>query len=290
MLNPDLLSPAFRAAEAREVLKRDDMARASGALVDLQLIISSVQEWQRPSNKVRAATPAPPKDSDDCTPLLRHHGLCTTELLRLPPVKPEERPFVFVHLSKCGGTSLLSGLARQGLRAAAFERQLPRTLPPNGRTCHESSQKCCWWAERLRRNASNFKLLQTEPANAFNGQDPSTLRLVRHAEPGFEVSRDHCAFAAYVIVLRPPVERTHSHMCEVNANLSLWQNPNPRRSPFDVASITKQLRDNYFVRALGGAEAWVRSAHATCSLLPTRWRSLTSSSPSIASQSMRLSK
>ena len=36
----------------------------------------------------------------------------------------------------------------------------------------------------------------------------------------------------------------------------MWQDPNPLWHPLAIAHVTKQLRDNYMVRALGGADAW----------------------------------
>ena len=47
---------------------------------------------------------------------------------------------------------------------------------------------------------------------------------------------------AYAVVLRPPIERTHSHMCEIGVNHTLWQAPRSR-----YPSV--HLRDNYYVRA-----------------------------------------
>ena len=74
-------------------------------------------------------------------------------------------------------------------------------------------------------------------------------------DPGFDAAAgDFCdELAGYLTVLRGPIERTHSHMCERDANFARWQRAAPRPNPF---AIRKELRDNYYVRSFGGAEAW----------------------------------
>lgn len=76
-------------------------------------------------------------------------------------------------------------------------------------------------------------------------------------DPGFDAARDFCEedISAYVTVLRRPIVRVHSHMCERGAGFRIWQDPadGPERHRL---AVNKQLRDNYYVRAFGGAGAW----------------------------------
>ena len=45
--------------------------------------------------------------------------------------------------------------------------------------------------------------------------------------------------------------RVHSHMCEIGVDHRAWQQPKAV-----AGGVKRQLRDNYYVRSLGGAEAW----------------------------------
>lgn len=258
----DLLSVANAAAETAEQLDSDAQARQSGALVDLALVLDAAQEW----HPQKGAASSQPHITDECSPLLRQHGLCAPELWQPPSSatrRPREQPFVFLHLSKCGGTSFMQALTKLGLDTISFGTVSgQRSFPPPTPSCSAArlSAKCCWWTEWLKRNSNNnasrrqVKVLELEPGNAHNALDGG--RLVRYADPGFDAARDGCLDVAYAVVLRPPVERTHSHMCEAGANHSLWQRPDPRSNPLAIAKVTKQLRDNYYVRSLGGDEAW----------------------------------
>lgn len=265
----DLLSVANAAADAREQLNSDGLAHASHALVDLSLVLDAAREWHpqkgaSSSQLPHSSSQLPHNSPDECSPLLRQNGLCTPALWQPPSSatrRPREQPFVFLHLSKCGGTSFMQALTRLGLDTISFGTVSgQRSFPPPTPSCaaRGMSAKCCWWRERLTRNSTasrrQVKVLELEPGNAHNTLDGG--RLARYADPGFDVARDGCLEVAYAVVLRPPVERTHSHMCEAGANHSLWQRPDPRSNPLVIAKITKQLRDNYYVRSLGGDEAW----------------------------------
>ena len=237
---PNLLSLLENApAEAHELANRDELARDSGALVELSLILDAAREW-RGSKAESSRPPVPISSGDDCSPMLRQHGLCTAALLQPPASTADSlRTYMLlVHLSKTGGTSLLSALARHGFDSRSFAWEMPLALPP----CATAGANCtrgCWWAERLRsytaavlrsggftscagfgacpRSKSKVRVLELEAGNArqvgvVNGQ------LARHAEPGFDAARDGClgvVGVAYATILRPPVARTHSHMCEV---------------------------------------------------------------------------
>ena len=192
----------------------------------------------------------------ECTELLRRHGLCDPALLHVPQAHAHydgnnRHPFMFLHLSKCAGTSLINtiSLGQIGLFTRE-ERQVAATSCESG-----TSNKCCWWRERIgnmsRGTSRRLQMLVQEPANTMKWVDDRGL--VVHVEPGFDFSRDFCAKdLAYVTVLRPPVERVHSHMCEIGATFGMWQDAADRRP----GHVKKQLRDNYFVRSLGGTEAW----------------------------------
>ena len=201
----------------------------------------------------------PPSEHRECTALLDHYGLCEPNLYRLPEPRggayPRRKPFVFLHLSKCAGTSLVSSLARFGY--THFSLGLPASLATTA-ACGSASAKCCWWRERLQNMSASGqrpKLLAQEPANEVQ-------RALRNGipgfevDPGFELARDLCVDFAYATVLRRPVVRLHSHMCERGATFAIWQTPtSPDRTRHRLA-VNKQLRDNYYVRAFGGADAW----------------------------------
>ncbi len=94
------------------------------------------------------------------------------------------------------------------------------------------------------------RFLTSEPANEV--VRARTLEM----DPGFDAARDLCEEDfAYVTVLRRPIARVHSHMCERGASFRIWQDPTvgPKRHRL---AVNKQLRDNYYVRSLGGADAW----------------------------------
>ena len=72
-------------------------------------------------------------------------------------------------------------------------------------------------------------------------------------DPGFDGARDFCAQDfAYLTVLRSPVERVRSHLCEIGVSLEKWQAPERGIR----GEVKRQLRDNYYVRSLGGPAAW----------------------------------
>ena len=72
-------------------------------------------------------------------------------------------------------------------------------------------------------------------------------------DPGFDAATDLCGDdLGYVTVLRQPMPRVHSHMCEIGVGFRAWLHPKKGAT----GGVKRQLRDNYYVRALGGAEAW----------------------------------
>ena len=162
----------------------------------------------------------------------RLHGRLPADVHALGAPEQDRR-----HLAAC---SLLSALARHGFDSRSFAWEMPLALPPCAYAATTNCTRGCWWAERLRsytaavnrsggfstscagggacpRSKSKVRVLELEAGNArqvgvVNGQ------LARHAEPGFDAARDGClggVGVAYATILRPPVERTHSHMCEV---------------------------------------------------------------------------
>eukprot|EP00747_Dinoflagellata_sp_TGD_P170884 gnl/TRDRNA2_/TRDRNA2_203615_c0_seq1.p1 gnl/TRDRNA2_/TRDRNA2_203615_c0~~gnl/TRDRNA2_/TRDRNA2_203615_c0_seq1.p1 ORF type:complete len:428 (+),score=43.24 gnl/TRDRNA2_/TRDRNA2_203615_c0_seq1:23-1306(+) len=222
--------------------------------VNLSCWLSDValQEWSFNSTKQR------PKSisalTRDCTDLLHHYDLCTPELLHVPEphlVYKDETPFMFLHLSKCAGTSLLNKLGHMGY--TSFSLKLP-PLPAASACGPGISAKCCFWRERLRSWTSDqsAKILQQEPANDQKWIDKND-HVVQAVDPGFDTATDFCPDdLAYLTVLRSPIERVHSHMCEIGANFDMWQNSDTQKR----GHVKKQLRDNYYVRSLGGPDAW----------------------------------
>ena len=220
--------------------------------VDAALTEEAGQEWNgaRMSRKNNR--------SSDCTELLRQYGLCDPKLQRVPRrrrarMDEKNQPFVLLHFSKCAGTSLVSTLSYLGYMH--FSIRLPPVLSVHSQCGAAISDKCCWWRERLHNlsRADNApKILTQEPANDEGWVDDKGWP-VHAVDPGFDASHDLCADLAYATVLRPPVARLHSHMCEVGVSFEQWQEPSRARRGY-VAK--KQLRDNYYVRSLGGPSAW----------------------------------
>ena len=162
---------------------------------------------------------------------------------------------MFLHLSKCAGTSMLDTLAYRGF--ADFTLKLPRGLATASACGAAVSPKCCWWRERLHNmslRGQQVKILQQEPANEVDWIDLDVAgRVARSTDPGFDAATDACPDdLAYLTVLRAPLARVKSHMCEIGAHCGMWLDPDVRRR----GHVTTQLRDNYYVRALGGADAW----------------------------------
>ena len=261
-----LNDPSASLAEI-ELRDRDDLARAGHQLLDVGLVLDAAQEWKK-----HAPTRVSASHNGSCSAQLHAHGLCDASLLRLPraPRTVPQKPFVFVHLSKCGGTSLLSSLGP----TSSFSLRLPTdvTVTPSehGSTCGSHvSRKCCWCRETLHNLSSSGgavpRVLTQEPANdeqslqppptTAGGRSDGEWTVQTIVDPGFDGSRDFCPtedIAGYVTVLRHPVARVHSHMCEIGVGFKLWQEAG-NRGPGHVKT---QLRDNYYVRALGGAAAW----------------------------------
>lgn len=195
----------------------------------------------------------------NCTELLQRHGLCDPELLRAPAprlVYTNDKPFVFLHFSKCAGTSLIEPLSYMGY--IDFSLKLPRELSTAARCKAGVGLKCCWWRERLRNMSAldqKVKILTQEPANTARwvSLDDGAPRQVHAVDPGFDGARDFCAQDfAYLTVLRSPVERVRSHLCEIGVSLETWQAPERGIR----GEVKRQLRDNYYVRSLGGPAAW----------------------------------
>lgn len=71
-------------------------------------------------------------------------------------------------------------------------------------------------------------------------------------DPGFDATTDLCGDdLGYVTVLRQPMRRLHSHMCEIGVGHRMWLHPKKV-----AGAVKRQLRDNYYVRSLGGTDAW----------------------------------
>ena len=94
-------------------------AAAVRKLVTKSLVQDAAQEWPssflKASHLAKGSHSATSRRSDEdaaaCSAVLRLHGLCDPELLRPPRVpSTPDRPFVFLHFSKCAGTSMMSGL------------------------------------------------------------------------------------------------------------------------------------------------------------------------------------
>jgi len=212
-------------------------------------------EWNRSMRASLSSRSSP----NGCSELLNRHGLCHAELFRIPPRRLSAgAPFVFLHLSKCAGTSMLAQLEPMGW--TYFTLGTPHVelsseaVPVVATKCGAGvSAKCCYWRERLHNyneTGRRVKLLTQEPANEQQWVDGH--RLMRAVDPGFDGLRDFCAEdLAYVTVLRPPIARAHSHMCEIGVSFAMWQGPAKR-----PGAVSRQLRDNYYVRSFGGAAAW----------------------------------
>ena len=258
------LPVAPRPTESEQPQDGDELVRADHHLVDTELALDASREWQPSSRNRSAGSRYSPENEDhsECSSLLRQHGLCDPALLELAasPVAsaPPERPFVFLHFSKCAGTSLLSSLDYLG--RSPFSLHLPPGLRTTSRCGHTQSQKCCWWRERLQNMSAegeSLKVLSQEPANDEQWLDDDgghgEWRVVRSVDPGFDATTDFCAGTlSYVTVLRRPIPRVHSHMCEVGVGFRDWQDTRTAA----VGHVKRQLRDNYYVRSLGGPDAW----------------------------------
>lgn len=269
-------------------LEPDDSSQAKAArqLVNKALVQDAALEW--PSSFLKAlrgpnssSMRMPGEGTASCSEMLRLHGLCDPELLRAPPrmTSAPGRPFVFLHLSKCAGTSVMAGLDH--LRQQPFSLRLPPKLS-TARGCFHSrdgcrqgsrphvepstcgarqSAKCCWWRERLANlsaRGEGLGVLTQEPANDVHWLEPppsgtrAGWRHMQAVDPGFDVATDLCdGILGYATVLRRPMPRAHSHMCEIGVNHRAWLRPKAV-----AGGVKRQLRDNYYVRSLGGAEAW----------------------------------
>lgn len=239
----------------------DSIPHAAREIINTALIADAQREWgighHWSGNRsfIDNATA-----EDGCTAVLKHYGLCDPTLLRVPSAPrikyTKTTPFMFLHLSKCAGTSLVSSLAYMGY--AAFTVRLPHNLATSSPCARDVSKKCCWWRERLSnmsaREGGPPKVLEQEPANDVHWIETtgSHRGVVDAVDPGFDAASDFCSEQfAYVTILRPPVERLHSHMCEIGVNNYGWQSRTVRRG-----HVKTQLRDNYYVRSLGGRAAW----------------------------------
>ena len=147
-----------------------DIDRAKEGLVDIVR-----QEW---GSKSRKAAPEG-KPPQDCTNLLKHYGLCDPALLGVPAPDrlkyTDTKPFVFLHLSKCAGTSLISQLGYMGY--LSFSLRLPTELLTASKCTSGDSAKCCWWREKLHNMSMRDlapKILQQEPANDESWIDKSS--------------------------------------------------------------------------------------------------------------------
>lgn len=251
-------------APSRAPPEQDGSAIAVRKLTTKLLVQDAAQEWPSSFLKVKVshganASSKSDEDAAACSTVLRLHGLCDVELLRSPRVpSTPSRPFVFLHFSKCAGTSMMSGLDH--LRQQPFSLQLSPKLS-TASTCraHESA-KCCWWRERLLNlsaSGEGLRILTQEPANDVNWLEPPPpgsrggWRHMRGVDPGFDVATDVCDDLGYATVLRKPMPRVHSHMCEIGVGHRAWQQPK-----VVAGGVKRQLRDNYYVRSLGGTEAW----------------------------------
>ena len=252
--------------------EQDGSAQAIAArkLASKSLVQDAAQEWPssflKASHLAKGSHSATSRRSDEdaaaCSAVLRLHGLCDPELLRPPRVPSSpSRPFVFLHFSKCAGTSMMSGLDH--LRQQPFSLRLPPKLS-TASTCRAyESAKCCWWRERLLNlsaSGEGLRILTQEPANDVNWLEPPPSgshvgwRHVQAVDPGFDAATDVCDDLGYATVLRQPMPRVHSHMCEIGVGHRAWQQPKAV-----AGGVKRQLRDNYYVRSLGGAEAWEAS-------------------------------
>jgi hypothetical protein len=136
------------------------------ALTKEALILDAEREWSNGTKSRREQGAA--RNDTSCSELLRRHGLCRPALLRVPEAHEREhtrkRPFVYLHLSKCAGTSLLSEL--QPLGWQYFSLFLPKFA--SGASACGASAKCCYWRERLDKlsaEGSHVGVLTQEPAN-----------------------------------------------------------------------------------------------------------------------------
>ena len=218
------------------------------------IILNARREWPRKTggNVLNLPRSTAINITESCTDSMRHYGLCDDALLTLPPPRDalSQRPFVFLHFSKCAGTSLISHLSYLGY--LYFSLFLPRTVTSRSAAgCESVAAKCCWWRERLSNLSASGRrprLFVQEPGNeAPTVTDSGVLEI----EPTFEASRDFCDDLSYLTVMRPPVERMHSHMCERGIGFREWQETKP-----GPLSVRMQIRDNYYVRSLGGPDAW----------------------------------
>jgi hypothetical protein len=228
--------------------EQDGSAQAIAArkLASKSLVQDAAQEWPssflKASHLAKASHSATSRRSDEdaaaCSAVLRLHGLCDPELLRPPRVPSSpSRPFVFLHFSKCAGTSMMSGLDH--LRQQPFSLRLPPKLS-TASTCRAyESAKCCWWRERLLNlsaSGEGLRILTQEPANDVNWLEPPPSgshvgwRHVQAVDPGFDAATDVCDDLGYATVLRQPMPRVHSHMCEIGVGPPPGPPPNARGS------------------------------------------------------------
>ena len=160
-----------------ELQGRDDLARAAHQLLDVELVLDAAQEWKKPASKRVSAN-----HNGSCSAQLHAHGLCDPSLLRLPstlrrPRTVSQKPFVFVHLSKCGGTSLLSSLRPTNSFSLQLPADVTATTTEEGSTCGAHvSRKCCWWRGTLynlsRSDGGVPRVLTQEPANDEQSLQP----------------------------------------------------------------------------------------------------------------------
>jgi len=174
--------------------------------------------------------------------LLKRAGLCTDELLQVPTRRwTTAKHFFYLHLQKCGGTSVCETLA-DTLGPDKVNYGEGKLSDPNCNThpavlldkdvrgaCDSEKDNCCVW--RKVAEQTGYRMLAAESGSYYEGFD----------------QKDFCPRAfPYATMLRAPIERAHSWICEDNTDVVKFL-----RNPFDPAPAK---RDNYMVRVF--ADAW----------------------------------
>lgn len=177
----------------------------------------------------------------------------------------------FLHLHKAGGTSFCATLAAMGIlnrtvvncntyhyfhfdaapqKALVFQTPQLEACAAAAAESHTHGARCCRWRQAaLAANGIVF----CEPGHWMGP-----------CNRGFDSALDTCDNFEYATIMRPPIERIYSHMCQHGTNYSTvmralepGRTPPKRRNEWFAGT---SAFDNYNVRALAGPLVWMLPA------------------------------
>lgn len=182
----------------------------------------------------------------------------------------ENTTLLFVHLHKSGGTSFCATLAEAGIvdrttincntyfdmeqapqKAHAFPRPHFGPCDRLAAVGDEHGARCCRWRHAGHMTAG---ISFCEPGHWMGP-----------CNHGFDPKLDlACAGLQYGTIVRQPLDRIYSHMCQHHASRKdVLRAVRPGATQPKLPSMWRygpSAYDNYFVRALAGGDAWLLPA------------------------------